>query len=111
MATYSANTTVKINAAVSGSVLNTGTLLGAIGAAEYAIVTLGFTGSFSGTTGIITVTVGGQFMDVVTVGPNGLVPLQRVFYVGPGQGISVTRTGGTVDVTSRIAGVRFINTP
>lgn len=136
MASLSANTTIKINGAVSAAATNitsgTQTLYTAP-ANGYAIInaTLAHT---TGNAGSIDLRVGGQLVMSTYTAPSGpflnsngfvsastpFVSLQdtgkhsfteRGIYVGPGQSVELFPSGNLVGSTARISGVEFINTP
>lgn len=105
MATYSSNTTIKIQTAVSASAfLSTGGTSSTIytcPASSYAI--LNFSGD-EGAAGYALVS------DNKAVKKDNTSSGSNTFYVGPGQTVKVTCTNGTL-VTFYVTGVEFKNSP
>lgn len=105
MATYSENTSIKIQAPISqnGSASLSASTLYSCPANSYAIVTLQIAGVASGV-----IKVGGK---VFMVGPGGVgFTLLTGVYVGPGQTVVIEEnTGGSV--TGFVSGVEFKNSP
>lgn len=95
MATYSNNTTIKINTGITNTVTGTsGTLVSTLASNVYAIVQVSATGS-------VNLFVGSrQIATSVSVKEN--------IYIGPGS--DLTFTAGA-SVTVYVSGVSFINTP
>ena len=111
MATYSTNTTLKVNAAVSNTQTRTGngtTTIYTAPANAYSLVNISQAGvNASG----VQFTVGAVTLAFQSATPTTYVFLQNV-PVGPGQSVAVTisgYTGGTASMS--VSGVEFINTP
>lgn len=104
---FTANTTIKISAAVAQNA--TATSVYTCPANSYAILNAAVTTA----TNAGTITVGGQA--VITFSASALFPnptasagaVQCTLYVGPGQTVAVTGTSNVI----RVAGVEFINSP
>lgn len=108
MATYSSNTTIKINAAIAATVVRTtagtSTLYTNSSATGYAIVQVCF--SNIGTSANPSILVGGA--TVITLAGSG--NLYGPIYVGPSDSVQFT-SSTNVNVTAHISGVQFVNSP
>lgn len=100
MATYSSNTTIKTNAAISVARTSTGTFYTAP-ATGYGIANV-FVSSFG--SGTISVTVGTRVVFTAT----GVSTLPVTIYIGPSQAVACT-----ISATAQVdlSGVEFLNTP
>lgn len=111
MATYSSNTTTKVNTAISSSFsrASTGTFVEYTAPATgYAIIYLNFSG-ITGTTQNAAVFLGiSQSLDKFAFNTAGA--LNGPYYLGPGQSFQVTVAGGG-GYAGQIGGFSFINTP
>lgn len=97
MATYSSNTTIKINTGIANTITGTsGTLVSTLASNVYAIVQV-----CSASSGI-TYFVGSRQINT------GSVSIIGSIYIGPGSDLTFTAGGS---VTVYVSGVSFINTP
>lgn len=106
MATYSTNTTLKVNSAIANNRSTTGNLYTA-SSTGYAVVMIGYSGSTLNTVGSIS--IGGMIVFSVSATIGTPTVYLGQFYVGPSQTVAITVTSGTFIVS--VAGVEFINTP
>jgi hypothetical protein len=95
----SSNTTIKISAAISNQVTNSGTLY-TCPANSYAIVNL----AYDWTAASCFFQVAGRTVGFITGADATVGPI----YVGPGQAVTITAGASG---TGYISGVEFINTP
>lgn len=124
-AVIAANTSIKVNGAVSASATADGTLYTAP-ANGYAIVNIMVTGSTTGNTEILFL-IDSKYAAAARYSPSvgmffegqyreASLPGSRAnmtsIYVGPGQALTVDfNSGGTGTITAYVTGVEFINSP